>query len=59
MCELTGNEMDVATQSNLRAVNETFDNVFSIFDAATKRERDKRKIVPIKPDDDPPPERAA
>jgi hypothetical protein len=51
--------MERATQSNLRAINTTFDNVTSIFDAAIKREREKRKVVPIKPDRDPPPRAAA
>lgn len=61
MCELNGIEMDAATQSNLRAINTSFDNVTSIFDAAIKRERRRsREIKPVTPnDDDPPPRKSA
>lgn len=59
MCEIPGTEMERATQSNLCAINTTFDNVTSIFDAAIKREREKRKVVPIRPDRDPPPRKSA
>lgn len=49
MCELDPDAINRATQSNLRAINTTFDKVANIFAAAIKREREKQAKYQTKP----------
>lgn len=60
MCEVEGEAMDKATQSNVRAIRVAHDNVLNFFDAAIKREHERQAKYRTHPrDDDPPPRRAA